>query len=81
MKAVLLIEWKISSFKLNVEVFQNTSTKEEHLLYFSHLYEQYHYATIANETHKKHPKYQYDKLVRHWQKTSGLYIMTRTMTI
>jgi hypothetical protein len=63
-EAVLPIECEISSLKLVIELFPNTSTKEEHLLYLAHLDEHHHDVALANETHKKCIKSQYDKLVQ-----------------
>jgi hypothetical protein len=58
LEALLPIEYEILSLKLTVELFPNTSTEEERLLYLAHIN-----ATLANEAHKKHVKYQYDKSI------------------
>jgi len=58
------IECKIPSLKLVVELFPNTTIKEERILYLTRLYENRRDASLANETHKKHVKAQYDKTVR-----------------
>ena len=64
LEAILPIECKIPSFKLAVDLQPNTSTEEEHFLYLAQLYETHHDATLANETHKKHIKVQYEKSIR-----------------
>jgi hypothetical protein len=47
--------------KLAVKLLPNTTTKEEHFLYLTRLNETRRDTTLANETHKKCVKAQYDK--------------------
>jgi len=62
-EAVLSIKYKIPSLKLIIELFPNTSIKEESLLDVAYFDEQHHDATLANETCKKCFKSQYEKYV------------------
>jgi hypothetical protein len=62
-EVVLLIECEIPSLNLAVELLPNTYVEEEHLIYLAHLDEHRRDDTLANETHKKHIKSQYDKSV------------------
>jgi hypothetical protein len=57
------IECEIPSLKLAIELLPNTTVKEERLLYLTRLDETHCDATLANETHNKHVKSQYDKTV------------------
>ena len=61
LEVVLPIECEIPSLKLAVELLPNTSTKEECSLYLLNLDETRRDATLANESHKKQVKAQYDK--------------------
>jgi hypothetical protein len=61
---VLSIECEIPSLKLVIELLPNTSAEEERLLHLTQLDETHRDATLANETHKKCVKSQYDKTVR-----------------
>ena len=60
LEAVLPIECQITSLKLAVQLFPDTSPLEERLVYF----EQHHDAALANEAHKHKVKYQYDRSIR-----------------
>ena len=63
METILSIEWDIPSLKLVVELLHNTFVEEELLLYLACLDEYHQEVAMANETHKKHVKFQYDKNV------------------
>lgn len=63
MEAVLPIECEIRSLKLTIELLPNTTKEEQRLLYLSHLDEIHRYAALANESHQKHIKQQYDRFV------------------
>jgi len=62
-EVVFIIECKIHSLKLSMEVFPNNSTEEKILLYLDLLFQYHREATMSNETHKKRTKAQYDKSV------------------
>jgi hypothetical protein len=64
LEAVLPIECEISSFQLVIEVFPNTTTKEELFLYLMKHDETRRDVDIANEMNKRRVKLQYDKYVR-----------------
>jgi len=59
-----LIEGKIPSLKLVIELLPNTMTEEERIFYLTWLDETHRDFALANETHKKYVKAQYDKTVR-----------------
>ena len=61
---VLSIECEIMSLKLVFEILPNTSTEKEHFIYLANLDETRRDASLANESHKKWIKAQYDKLVQ-----------------
>jgi hypothetical protein len=63
-KSIPLIECKIPSLNLSIEILPNTSAKEECLLYLMQLDETHRDATLVIETQKKHVKAQYDKHVK-----------------
>jgi hypothetical protein len=60
LEAVLPIECQISSLKLAVQIFPDTSPLEERLLYIDYLDEQCQDAALANEAHKQKVKCHYD---------------------
>jgi hypothetical protein len=64
LEVVLSIECKIPSLKLVIELIPNTSIEEERILHLTQLEETRHDVTLANETHKKCFKSQYDKTIR-----------------
>lgn len=64
LEVILPIECEIPSLKLVVELPPNTFTEEERLLYLSCLDERYCEAIMANESHQKHVKHQYDQKIR-----------------
>jgi hypothetical protein len=53
LEEVLPIECHIPYLKLVVELFPDTSSLEEHLLYIEHLDEKHRDAASANEAHNK----------------------------
>ena len=53
LEAVILIDCEIPSLKWNVDLLPNTTSKEQHLLYLSHLDEIHRDAALANESHQK----------------------------
>ena len=59
----MLIECKIPSLKLVVELLPKTSELEEHLVHLEHLDEQHRDALVALEVNKRRVKVQYDKSV------------------
>ena len=63
LEAVLPIECEIPSLKLVVELLPDTSTKEERLLYLSHLEENNREVAMANESHQRRIKTQYNHSV------------------
>ena len=63
LEAVLPIECQITSLKLAVQLFPDTSPLEERLLYLEQLDEQCHDVALANEAHKKRVKCHYDQSV------------------
>ena len=63
-ESILPIECEIPSLKLAVELLPNTSAEEERLLYLSQLDEDRRASAMANESHKKRIKAQYDQSVR-----------------
>ena len=64
LEAVLPIECEIPSLRLTVELLPHTTEEEQRFLYLSHLDEIHRDATLANESHKKCIKKQYDRAVR-----------------
>jgi hypothetical protein len=71
MEAVLPIECHIPSLKLAVQLFPDTSPLEENLLYLKQLDEKRCDVALANETHKKKFKCQYDRFVHPWIFSKG----------
>lgn len=63
-ESILPIECEIPSLKLPIELLPNTSAEEEHFLYLSQLDEDRQASAMANESHKKWIKAQYDQSVR-----------------
>ena len=63
LEAVLPIECEIPSLKLDVELLPDTSAEEERLLYLSRLDENRHETAMANESHQRCIKTQYDRSV------------------
>ena len=63
LEVVLPIDWEIPSLKLTVELLPNTTEEEQCLLYLSHLDEIRRDVTLANESHQKCIKKQYDRTV------------------
>eukprot|EP00253_Pinus_taeda_P007752 PITA_07752 len=64
LEAVLPIQCEISSLKLAIDLLLETSEEEARFLELIHLDETRRDAALANETHKKHIKAQYDKNVK-----------------
>jgi hypothetical protein len=64
LEVVLPIECEIPSLKLVVELLPNTTTEEEHFFHLTRLDETRRDAALANETHKKHVKAQYEKTIK-----------------
>ena len=64
LEPVLPIECEILSLKLVVELLPNTSIEEECFLYLMNLDETRRDVALANESHKKQIKAQYDKSVQ-----------------
>ena len=64
LEAVLPIECEISSLKLVIDLFPETSEEEAHFLELIHLDDTRRDAALANEAHKKRIKVQYDKNVK-----------------
>ena len=60
---MLSIECEIPPLKLYVELLPNTSAEEERLLYLSRLDENRREAAMANESHQRRVKTQYDRSV------------------
>jgi hypothetical protein len=60
---ILSIECNIRSLKLVVKLFPNIFVEKEHILYLAHLDENRCEVTMANVTHKKCAKAQYEKHV------------------
>jgi hypothetical protein len=56
LEAVLPIECEILSLQLAVELFPNTTAKEERFLYLRKLEETNRHADLANEIHKRSVK-------------------------
>ena len=56
LEAMLLIECKIPSLQLAIELLPATSEEEKCFLYLAQLYENRRTATITNETHAKRVK-------------------------
>jgi len=63
LEAILPIECEISLLKLENELLPTTFAEEEFFLYLALLYETRRDAALANETHKKRVKAQFDKNV------------------
>ena len=61
LEATLLIECEIPSLKLAVELLQNTTSVEEHLLYLEWLDETRRLASLAIEAQKKRVKTHFDQ--------------------
>ena len=53
LEATLPIECEISSLKLAVEIFPDTTIEEEQFLYLNKLDETHHNVALANEAHKR----------------------------
>jgi hypothetical protein len=51
------------SLKLAIDLFSDSSPLEEHLLYIEKLGEERRDVALANESHKKRVKWQYDQFV------------------
>jgi len=64
LEAVLPIQCEISSLKLVIDLFPETSEEEAHFLELIHLDDTRRDAALANEAHKKRIKVQYDKNVK-----------------
>ena len=64
LEVVLPIQCQIPSLKLAVEIFPNTSTKEEIFLYLTNLDETRRDVALAKEENKKWIKAQHDKFVQ-----------------
>lgn len=64
LEVVLTIQCEISSLKLIIDLLLETSEEEARFLKLIHLDETRRDATLANETHKKCIKAQYDKNVK-----------------
>jgi hypothetical protein len=64
LESILLIECKIPSLKLVIELLPNTFVEEERLLYLMRLDETRRDATLVIEAQKKHVKAQYNKHVK-----------------
>ena len=64
LEVVLHIECEILSLKFAAELLPNTSTEEENFLYILNLDETRQNVSLANESHKKRAKAQYDKSVQ-----------------
>jgi len=58
---ILSIECNIRSLKLVVKLLPNIFAEKEHILYLPHLNENHCEVTMANVTHKKCAKAQYEK--------------------
>jgi len=63
LEAVLPIECEIPSLQIAIELLPATSEEEKHLLYLAQLDENRHDAALANKTHAKRIKAQYDRNV------------------
>jgi hypothetical protein len=64
LEAVFPIECQIPSLKLAVQLFPETSSLEECLLYLEQLNEQHRDTALANKSHKQKVKCQYERSVR-----------------
>ena len=64
LEVVLPIECEIPSLRLTIELLPHTTEEEQRLLYLSHLNEICQDAALANESHKKCIKKQYDRAVK-----------------
>ena len=62
-ESILLVECKIPSLKLAIEILPDTSTLEERLVHLEQLDEQRRDALVALEVNKHRVKVQYDKSV------------------
>ena len=63
MESILLIEWKIPSLELEIELPPDTSDLEECLVHLEHLDEQRWDASTTIEANKRCVKVQYDRSV------------------
>jgi len=61
LEVVLPIECEIPSLKLVVNILPNTTVEEERFFHLTRLDETRRDAALANKTHKKHVKAQYEK--------------------
>ena len=64
LEAVLLVEFKIPSLNLAIELLPTTITEEERFLYLTQLDEPPRNVTLTNETHKRRIKAQYDRTIQ-----------------
>ncbi len=64
LEVVLHIKCQITSLKLIVELFPDTTIEEECLLYLNQLDETHSDATLELKAHKRRVKSQYDKNVK-----------------
>ena len=64
LEAFLPIECEMPLLRLTIELLSHTTNEEQHLLYLSHLNEIHWDVALANETHQKHIKKRYDRVVR-----------------
>jgi len=64
LEAILPIQCEISSLKLAIDLLPDTSEEEACFLELMHPDETRHDASLANETHKKCIKVQYDRNVK-----------------
>ena len=62
-ESILLVECKIPSLNLDVELLLDTSPFEEHLVHLEQLDEQRQDALVALEVNKRRVKAQYDKSI------------------
>ena len=76
LEATLPIECEIPSLKLVVELLPNTTIDEEILLYLNKLDETRHDASLANGTHKRRMKFQYDRSVQPHSFNEGDMVLT-----
>ena len=53
LEAVLLVEFENQSLKLSIEIFPNTTAKQERFLYLTQLDESHRNDALTNEAHKQ----------------------------
>ena len=64
LEEILPVQCEISSLKLAIDLLPGTSEEEAHFLELIQLDETHRDATLANETHKKRVKAQFDKNIK-----------------